>query len=352
MEKEVRQFFPNSEVISIPFSDGGEGALEVLENHIAGKRVYCSTYDAIHRTIEAPFFLFKEHPSAWVELSQTAGLAQLSPAERNPLKTSTYGTGVMIKAALDKGCTTLYLGIGGSATHDLGFGLLQALGVGFFDQHRKEIKITGGTLHHIHSIVMDTLDSRAKKAQWIVACDVQNPLLGESGAAFVYARQKGASATEINQLEKAGQHVAQILLSQYQKNIKNTLGGGASGGVSAGLHGLLNAQLTPGFELLSEAIQLDNHIHSSDLILTGEGQFDFQSQFGKLPIQVANKALKQKTPVLLFTGKSEMEAVPDLPHLNVFTITPKGTTKDKAMREARHFLSLKLAEVLPNFKSL
>lgn len=352
MVKAVKHFFPASEVISIPFSDGGEGALEVLKNNIAGKLEYCNTYDAVHRNIIAPYFKFKKNNTAWIELSQTAGLAQLSVKDQNPLKTSTYGTGVMLKDALEKGCTTLYLGIGGSATHDLGFGLLQALGVGFFDENGKEIKINGGSLHQIHDIVMDTLDPRAKKAKWIIACDVQNTLLGENGAAYTYAKQKGANLSQIKQLEFGTQHIAQILLTQFQKNIKNLIGGGASGGVSAGLHALLNAKLTSGFELLSKTINLDNHINTADLILTGEGQFDFQSQFGKLPNQVAKKALSKKIPTLLFTGKSEIYSVAELPHLQVFTITPKGVSMEKAMNEARLFLSLKLAEILPNFKFL
>ena len=251
MKKAVTAVFPKAECTLLPFSDGGEGAIKVLEDHAEGKVIDCHTTDSLKRPITAPYFLFKNTESAWIELSQTSGLVQLKENERNPLKTSTWGTGIMIKHAIAQGCKTIYLGIGGSATHDMGFGIMSALGVTFYDEKNNLLVPNGENLEKIDRIDLDAIVYGINDIKWIVACDVENPLIGPFGAAHTYAQQKGASPTIINQLEKGSIQFAKVIQKQFGKNILDLAGGGAAGGVSAGLSGVFNAILKQGFELLA-----------------------------------------------------------------------------------------------------
>ena len=346
----VKKVFPHSQCISIPFSDGGEGALNVLENHAHGSLMWCKTTDALKRPINAPYFLFKKEKTAWVELSQTAGLAILDETERNPLKTSTWGTGLMLKKVLDKGCEKIYLGIGGSATHDLGLGIITALGGKLYNKEGKILEACGENLSQIESIDLSELDPRVKKIKWIIACDVQNPLTGKNGASHTYAKQKGATAQIIEQLETGSKQFAKIVKKQFGKDIKILLGGGAAGGVSAGLFGVFNASLNKGFELLAQLTQLDYKIKNMDLVLTGEGNFDRQSTFGKLPIQVAKLSLPYKIPTLLFTGRASLKELSEMPHLKIYQITPPSMLIAEAMEKASQNINDKLLEVLQDLK--
>ena len=350
MEKAVRSIFPEASCTCMPFSDGGEGAIPVLEKHSLGKSINCPSTDGLRRPITAPYFFLNNSQSAWIELSQAAGLVQLKNKERNPLKTSTWGTGLMIRHALDQGCKTIYLGIGGSATHDLGTGIIGALGGKFYDKNNNALEPIGESLSKIERIDLDELDARINHVKWVIACDVQNLLTGTFGAARTYAKQKGATPKIIETLETGSLHFAKVIKKQFGKNILELKGGGAAGGVSAGLAGIFNASIENGLELLAKQTDLEERIKKMDLILTGEGHFDEQSTFGKLPIQVAQLSHHHKIKTLLFAGKTSISKLSAFPYLKIHQTTPESIELEEAMKYAAKNMQSKLLEVLQTVK--
>ena len=351
MKKAVKIVFPKSSCKMMPFSDGGEGALKVLETHVEGKIKKCMATDALSRPIQASYFYFTNQKSAWIELSQTSGLTGLKKTELNPLITSTWGTGKVILNALEDGCDKIYLGIGGSATHDFGYGIICALNGKFFDNNTKTLPLGGGAISKLNRIDLSQMDNRVSKAEWIIACDVENQLLGNQGAALTYANQKGASVDMIDQLESAGNQFAKVVKSQYGADIKKIKGGGAAGGVSAGLYGLFGARLERGFDLLIELTKVDQEIGEMDLVLTGEGTFDSQSLFGKLPFKVAQLTQNQKIPTLIVAGQTTISELPEMPHVKVYKSKPDYMPHNEALEKASYNLELKLIEALHAFKS-
>lgn len=351
MEQTVKSIFPKSNCNSMPFSDGGEGALTVLQAHSKGQLVNCATYDAFKRPIKAPYFLFQNKKEAWIELSQTAGLTQLKKTELNPLDTSTWGTGKMVEHALDNGCKKIYLGVGGSATQDLGTGIVTALGGRFLDENDQVLPVGGGALHRLKTIDLSNINSKVLDAEWIVAYDVQNSLLGKEGTAHTYAKQKGAGPADIELLEQGGVRFAEVIKKQFGLDIRNVVGGAAAGGVSAGLYALLNAKLMEGFDLLAQHIGLKNKISKFDFILTGEGAFDKQSLNGKLPIQVARLAEKSNIPTLIVAGFTKMKSVKNFPNCKIISTTPPGITIEKAIKDAENNLCSALTKELEFIKS-
>ena len=351
MENCIRDILPHSSCLSVPFSDGGEGALLVLKNHVKGSEKIAAATDALQRPIEAPYFCFEGQKSAWIELSQTAGLLGIGQEERNPLQTTSWGTGKMILHALDEGCNKIYLGIGGSATHDFGTGIISALDGLFLDAKNNKLRQGGGFISDLTRIDLSEVDPRVFQTEWIVACDVQNSLLGSSGAAQTYARQKGASSEMIEKLEKSGAQFAKVVMKQYGIDIKLVKGGGAAGGVAAGLYGLLNAKIEKGFDLLAELTGLHNRIAEADLVITGEGSFDSQSLFGKLPYNVAQLTAKSKTPTLIMAGQSSVDRVHSWPHVEVHQIQPNEMPLEEALQKGEQNLTTKLMAVLANLKS-
>lgn len=346
MEKVVKRVFPKSNCTLMPFSDGGEGALKVLENHVKGTFQKCLVTDALLRPIEASYFCFEDKKSAWIELSQTAGINRLSFEELNPLNTTTWGTGMMILDALDKGVNKIYLGIGGSATHDFGTGIISALNGMFLDKENNILPNFGGAISKLNHIDLSQLDPRVFQTEWIIACDVENPLLGKDGAANTYAKQKGASIEMIENLEIIGKQFANIVLRQYKVDVTSIKGGGASGGVSAGLYGLFNARLEKGFDLLAKLIGINEIINEMDLVITGEGAFDDQSLFGKLPYEVAKLTLSKKITTIIMVGRSPQNSIPNMPHVKLQKIKPENMSLDEALEKGTQNLEFKLLQVL------
>ena len=351
MMETVQTIFPKSNCLSMPFSDGGEGALHVLDSNTKGTLEECLSYDALQRPINAPFFRFENQKSAWIELSQTAGITQLKKSELKPLNTSTWGTGKMIEHVLNRGCTKIYLGLGGSGTQDLGTGIITALGGRFLDHDGNELPHGGGQLYRLDKIELTNLNPKALLCQWIIACDVQNPLTGKEGTAHTYAKQKGASTQEIEQLEKGGKRFIEVVKKQFGIDLKTLEGGGAAGGVSAGMYSLLNARLENGFELLARLTGLKDTIAKMDLIVTGEGSFDRQSLFGKLPIQIASLAQNAGVPSLLMAGKVKIDTVKALPLCRIVACSPSGTSIEEAMQNAPYYLKNALLKALQLIKT-
>lgn len=290
-----------TEVNELPFSDGGEGAIDLLESLFDGSSVEVQTVDALGRPIRAPYFKFKDRPAAWIELSQASGLAQIEAELRDPRITSTYGSGLQIKHALDSGCTQIYLGLGGSATNDAATGLLSALGALFSDEDGEPLEPGGAALERLAYIDVEAVP----RFQLRIASDVDHPLLGPNGATHTFAPQKGADPATVALLENALHNFAQKASALSQVDCANVPKGGAAGGCAAGLHALLGAQLDSGFELLSDLARLDEKIAKADLVITAEGRLDGQSIHGKLPSALGRKCKALNKPLIVFAGALE-----------------------------------------------
>ena len=307
IKKGVKQVNDTLSVKCLPFSDGGEGALTVLDNHAKGKRISCQTVTSIGQAITADYFLFEDQSTAWIELSQASGLSLLKESERHLSITSTYGTGLQIKHAIAHGCSKIILGIGGSATNDAGAGIFQALGGQLLDENGNELAKGGAALIALDKII---LPEGLNKIQWEIACDVENPLLGPKGASTVYGPQKGGNENEIKALEKSLEHFANITFKQFERRIYDVPGGGAAGGTAAGMIAFFNAQLIPGFDLMAHLLALEQYIQKADLIFTAEGKIDAQSLEGKVPVGVARLAKKHLTPCIGLVGAIEGPVAP------------------------------------------
>ena len=307
INKTVKKIIPTSIVKELPFSDGGEGALDFLKKNKKGKLIQSQTFDPLGRKIIAPFFLFDDKKTAWVELSQASGINLLKKSELNPIKTSTFGTGILIKKALDMGCEKIYLGIGGSSTHDLGSGIFVAIGGKLLDKNKNEIPLGGGALKKCAEINIESLHHKINKAQIIIASDVNNPLTGENGAAKIYSKQKGASEKQIIELEKNSIYFSSLIQKFNSKEISSIKGGGAAGGTGSGFYGLINSKINNGFDILKRISGLEKIIRESNLVITGEGHFDNQSLNGKLPIRIAEITSKYKIPTIILTGNKSVD---------------------------------------------
>jgi glycerate kinase len=327
---------PEITVKQLPFSDGGEGALDLLQNLFEGELVKTSTIDAMGRSIKAPYFRFADRKAAWIELSQASGLAQIEVEKRNPMLASTYGTGLQIRHALDNGAEEIYLGIGGSATNDGGTGILSALG-GIFSDAEGEMLLPGGRfLTELDHIDVEAIPQFKLK----VACDVSNPLLGKQGATAVYGPQKGVTPEMEPQLEAGLANFSKHIELLTQKSVADVPGAGAAGGCAAGLHGLLGADLVSGFELLAELSQLEEQIAASDLIITAEGRIDGQSLEGKLPVGVAKLAKKHDKPVVVLAGSigEHLDPLYAVGIDAIFSIQNQPCTLEESMNSASKLL--------------
>ena len=350
INKTVKKIIPTSIVKELPFSDGGEGALDFLKKNKKGKLIQSQTFDPLGRKIIAPFFLFDDKKTAWVELSQASGINLLKKSELNPIKTSTFGTGILIKKALDMGCEKIYLGIGGSSTHDLGSGIFVAIGGKLLDKNKNEIPLGGGALKKCAEINIESLHHKINKAQIIIASDVNNPLTGENGAAKIYSKQKGASEKQIIELEKNSIYFSSLIQKFNSKEISSIKGGGAAGGTGSGLYGLINSKINNGFDILKRISGLEKIIRESNLVITGEGHFDNQSLNGKLPIRIAEITSKYKIPTIILTGKKSVDEkkLKNL-DLKVYSINPNKISFEKAFKQTRKNISVKITEILNHY---
>lgn len=298
----IQLVMPHAEIYSVPMADGGEGTVQALVNATSGKIIKTTVHDPLMRKINSFLGLQGDGKTAIIEMAAVSGIELLQADERNPLITSTYGTGELIVKALDLGCNTIVIGIGGSATNDGGMGMAGALGVKFLDKSGNELEQGGEAISRLARIDLSGLDKRLEDCKVIVAVDVNNPLTGETGASRIYAKQKGASPAEVEILENNLRHYAALIRDQMGIDIEHVPGAGAAGGLGAGLMAFANAAIENGFDLISRMTGLEEKIQTVDLVLTGEGKIDDQTQFGKAPFGVAVLAKKHNKPVIAFAG--------------------------------------------------
>ncbi len=293
---------PKAEIRILPMADGGEGTVNSLVDATDGKIVRREVSDPLGRPIKASFGILGDGETAIIEMASASGLELLSEEERNPWLTSTFGTGQLIIEALNLGCRRIVIGVGGSATNDGGVGMARALGIRFLNSEGREIGTGGGEVGDIQTIDNSQIDSRIVECKIRVACDVTNPFVGPKGASYVYGPQKGADSEMVKKLDENLTHLRRLMKEQLKVDIKNKSGSGAAGGLGGGLMAFAGAKLKPGFSLVREMTNLDENVIWADLVITGEGKIDFQTQYGKTPMGVVKVAKLYDKKVIAIAG--------------------------------------------------
>lgn len=301
VERGLRYYRDDIQTIKVPIADGGEGTVDTLVQALKGKYIEVNVLDPLGRKMEAKYGILPGN-IAVIEMAAASGLPLISTTAYNPLVTTTYGTGQLIKDALDRGCHTIYVGLGGSATNDAGVGMAQALGVSFKDKNNHEIGFGGGELNKIERIDTTQIDSRLKETEIIILSDVTNPLCGSNGASVVYGPQKGADATMVTLLDKNLRYFGELIKNQLSIDVLEMPGSGAAGGLAAGLFVFCNAKSFSGVEKIIDLVDLERHLPDADIVITGEGRIDYQTVNGKVPVGVARKAKKYGIPVIAIVG--------------------------------------------------
>ena len=303
MERGIKKANSSITCIHVPMADGGEGTMQSLLDATNGQLYRINVVGPLGVEIKATYGILGDGETGILEMASASGIHLVSPEKRNPLVTTSYGTGQLIKACLDHGVKKLLIGIGGSATNDGGAGVVQALGGRLLDKQGKELGFGGGELGKLDTIDLANFDSRLKDVVVEVACDVNNPLCGERGASNVFGPQKGASKDMIGILDNNLKHYGDIIKKQLGKDVLEAPGAGAAGGLGAGLMAFLNGTLKKGIEMVIEYSGLEEKVKDADMVWTGEGSIDFQTQYGKTPLGVAVVAKKHGKPVIALAGR-------------------------------------------------
>lgn len=308
MERGIKKGLPQAQTVKLPLSDGGEGLVDSLVRATGGEIRREQVKGPLREPMEACWGVLGDGVTGVIEMAAASGLVLIPQEKRNPMLTTTYGTGELIRSALQYGCTKLIIGIGGSATNDGGMGMAQALGVKFLDEKGEELGPGGGQLIHLNRIDSSRLDPRLQRVSILAACDVNNPLTGPQGASAVYGPQKGADGEMVQKLDAGLKHFAGIIKRDLGIEVEHVSGAGAAGGMGAGIMAFLLGQLTPGIDLVMDMVGLEKELAHCDLVFTGEGRLDAQSAFGKVPVGVARRARKYGIPVIVLAGSIEVEA--------------------------------------------
>ena len=305
----VLKVMPEAEVCVRPLADGGEGTVEALALGMGGKLESVEVTGPLGKKVNCVYGILEESKTAIMEMSGAAGITLVPDAERNPLHTTTYGVGEVIKDAISKGCRHFIVGIGGSATNDGGIGMLQALGYGMLDKDGKQVPFGAKGLKEIETITDDFVIPELKECTFRVACDVTNTLCGELGCSAVFGPQKGADPTMIIQMDKWLAYYAKLTAEKYEKANAKQAGTGAAGGLGFAFLAYTNAVLESGIKIILEETKLEEYVKDADIVVTGEGRLDGQTVFGKAPIGVAKIAKKFDKPVIAFSGAVTEDAV-------------------------------------------
>lgn len=302
IEQGINRADSEIEVDLLPMADGGEGTVQSLVDATDGKIIEKEVTGPLGEKVEAFYGLLGDGKTAVIEMAAASGLPLVPEAKRNPLKTTTYGTGELIASALEQGVEKIIIGIGGSATNDAGVGMAQALGAEILDKKGEQIDFGGENLDQIEKINLKNLDSSLKDVEILVACDVDNPLFGADGAAYVYAPQKGADPEMVEVLDQNLRHFNQAVIKELNKDPNKIPGAGAAGGLGAGLVAFLDAELKAGIDIILDFIDFKDRLKNVDLVITGEGMLDGQSIYGKTPVGVSRSAAEKGIPVIAVAG--------------------------------------------------
>ncbi len=302
MEKGIKKADPAAEVIKVPMADGGEGTVDSLVDATHGQRVIVEVTGPLGNKISAYYGILGNGTTAVIEMAKASGLEIVEKKKRNPMITTTFGTGELIRDALDHNVKEIIIGLGGSSTNDGGSGMAQALGAKLLDQNNHQIPFGGGNLDKLDKIDISNLDSRLRDVKIILASDVTNPLIGKEGASRVFGPQKSATPEMVEKLENNLQHYAKIVKRDLNKDVASVSGAGAAGGLGAGLMAFTTCEMRRGVDLAIEVTKLEEKIRDADYVFTGEGGTDFQTKFGKTPYGVAKLGKKYHKPVISLAG--------------------------------------------------
>ena len=329
----VKHVYPNCKVISIPVADGGEGMLDALMQNTDGKYIGVKAHDPLMNRVDCCYGISGDGRTAFIEMAVASGLTLVPPEKRNPLLTTTFGTGELIRDAIAQGCKTIILGIGGSATNDAGVGMLQALGFKFRDQDGFILGYGGEILSKISSVDISGVDPTLSGVEFIVACDVANPFCGTEGAAHVFAKQKGATEEIIIRLDEAMKSFARIIYDVTGIDVTNSPGAGAAGGVGGALLAFLNAELKQGIDLILDFVNFKKKLVDADLVITGEGRMDSQTGMGKVPFGILNVVSPDNIPVIALTGElKDVEELNEMGFQGIFPIAPGPISLEESIQ--------------------
>ena len=348
MQRGIQKVIPDACIIQVPMADGGEGTVDALISSLRGQQIPCEvTGPLFEQRIHTYWGLMDAGQTAVIEMAKANGIHLLPPSQRNPMFTSTYGTGEMIKQALDLGVKKIIIGLGGSITNDAGAGMAQALGVRFLNHVGEPIQVCGGNLDLVKSMDLSGLDPRLADTEIIIASDVNNPLCGPHGASIIFGPQKGAMPEMVKQLDQNLGHFADVAARQIGHDHRHVAGAGAAGGLGFGLMAFTAASIRSGVELMIEQVQLSEKIAQADYVLTGEGKIDFQTKFGKTPFGVAQVAKQLNKPVIAFAGLVG-EGIEDLfesGFSQIIGINPPDCPLEEALKNAEVNLQLAVSKV-------
>ncbi|WP_152392735.1 glycerate kinase family protein [Paenibacillus guangzhouensis] len=337
MEKGIRKAYPEANYIHVPMADGGEGTVQSLVDASGGEIYYKEVTGPLGQKVTAKYGILGDGETAAIEMASASGIHYVTKEMRNPLITTTFGTGELIRECLDKGINKIIIGIGGSATNDGGTGMAEALGAKFLDAEGHQLPCGGGSLDKLAKVDVTGLDERLKYVSLIVACDVTNPLCGEQGASHVFGPQKGATPEMVRQLDMNLAHYAEVVKHQLHKDVRDVPGAGAAGGLGAGLLIFTQATLQKGIEIVIEYTGLKAKLSSADYVFTGEGGIDFQTKFGKTPYGVARTAKEAGKKVIAVAGYigEGIETLYAEGIDAVFGIVPGASELDKVLAEGQ-----------------
>jgi glycerate 2-kinase len=337
IQKGIHEADKDANVLPYPMADGGDGFAAIMKHYLGTTTVHCNTKDPLLRNIKASYEWNESGKTAIIEMAVASGLVLLSEEQRNPMKASTYGTGILVKDAIDKGARKIILGLGGSATNDAGTGILAALGFRLMDDKNNELLPSGENLLLIHKIIPP---SSLSHLSWQIACDVKNTLYGANGAAYVYGPQKGATDKQVEQLDKGLQHFATVIRRETGKDVAHIPGAGAAGGIAAGLMSFFDVTLASGIQMVIDASSIVQAMDDADLVLTGEGKIDEQSKEGKVVSVIAALAHQKQIPVIAICGNADTteQLLKKLKLSEIKTVRSLVASDKEAMENAGEFV--------------
>ncbi|VIF82376.1 glycerate kinase [Clostridioides difficile] len=309
IKKGILKVKEDAQVKILPLADGGEGTVDALVQGMNGKKETIEVTGPIAKKVHATYGLLKNTSTAIIEIAQASGLTLVPTELRNPLYTTTYGVGEIIKEAINKGYRNFIVGIGGSATNDAGIGMLQALGFEFYDENNNLVGLGGKVLNEIRHIKIENRLKELDECKFKIACDVNNPLFGKNGAAYIYGSQKGATSEIIEELDNGLRNFSKVVKNYLSKDVANVEGAGAAGGLGFAFLAFLNSKLESGIKIILEEIKLEEELKDADFVITGEGRLDNQTAMGKAPIGVAKLAKKYGVKVIGLAGATTEDAV-------------------------------------------
>ena len=349
METVIGKYFPEAQIISIPVADGGEGSVDCFLSAVGGIKKQVQVCGVFGEPVNGYYACLPDGKTAVIEMACCAGLP-LAEGRLNPLKSTTYGVGELILAALQDGAAHIILGLGGSATNDGGCGAAAAMGVKFLDSTGKPFIPTGGTLHLVRDIDTDNLSPLLKKAVITAMCDIDNPMFGKNGAAYIFGPQKGADEETVVKLDQGLRHLHTVIQRKYGRDLSDLKGGGAAGAMGAGMHIFLNAELKMGIQTVLDTVKFEEQLKGADLVFTGEGRLDHQSLQGKAVMGIAQRAAALNVPVIAVVGSigKGIENIYNHGVKAVFSIN----TSAMAFEESRHYTRENLIITMDNIMRL